>query len=402
MLPSRLKPRKTLTLNKAVALFFFLLYLFPKQGIIVKKWRAFMKRVYNFSAGPAILPKEVLLEAQKEMLNYQNTQMSVMEMSHRSKVYETIINEAKQDLRDIAHIPENYEILFIQGGASLQFSMIPMNLIKNGKADYIITGQFAKKAYEEAQIFLDAKAIVSSKDKNFSYIPNCSDLDIRNDTDYVYICENNTIFGTKFHQLPNTKGKILVADVSSCFLSKPIDISKYGLLFAGAQKNIGPAGVCVVIIRKDLISDTYFNPTPTMLRYKTYAEHDSMYNTPPTYAIYLCGKVFKWIKNLGGLENLQKMNIDKANILYDYLDQSKLFKSPVAKEDRSIMNVPFITGNEELDVLFIKEAKNHGIENIKGHRSVGGMRASIYNAMPKEGIVALVDFMKEFEERFGE
>lgn len=360
-----------------------------------------MKRTYNFSAGPAILPEDVLLEAQEEMLNYHNTQMSVMEMSHRSKVYETILQEAKQDLRDIANIPDNYEILFIQGGASLQFSMIPMNLIKNGKADYIITGQFAKKAYEEAKLFLDAKVIASGKDSNFSTIPDCSQLEISDDADYVYICENNTIFGTKFHQLPNTKGKPLVADVSSCFLSEPIDITKYGVLFAGAQKNIGPAGVCVVLIRKDLISDTYFNPTPTMLRYKTYAEHDSMYNTPPTYTIYLCGKVFKWIKKQGGLTSMQKKNIDKANILYDYLDQSTLFKTPVNKADRSIMNVTFVTGNEELDALFVKEAKSYGIENIKGHRSVGGMRASIYNAMPKEGIETLVTFMKDFEERMG-
>ncbi|MEG0657034.1 3-phosphoserine/phosphohydroxythreonine transaminase [Anaerorhabdus sp.] len=360
-----------------------------------------MKTIYNFSAGPAVLPKEVLKEAQIELQNYSDSGMSVMEMSHRSKVFETILNEAKQDLRDIANIPDNYEILFIQGGASLQFSMVPMNLIKNGKADYLITGQFSKKAYEEAQLFLDAKIIASSKDSNFTTIPNVENLEIRPDADYVYLCENNTIYGTKFKDLPNTNGIPLVADVSSCFLSEPIDVSKYGLLFAGAQKNIGPSGVCVVIIRKDLIQETTFNPTPTLLKYKTYADHDSMYNTPPTFTIYMCGKVFKWIKKQGGLEVLQQRNRDKAKLLYDAIEESTLFKCPVDVNYRSIMNVPFITGNDELDTQFIKEAKAVGIENIKGHRSVGGMRASIYNAMPIDGIQALINLMKDFEEREG-
>lgn len=360
-----------------------------------------MKQIYNFSAGPAVLPKEVLIEAKDELLNYQNSGMSVMEMSHRSKVYEKILEDAKQDLREIANIPENYEILFIQGGASLQFSMVPMNLIKNGKADYFITGQFAKKAFEEAQLFLDAKVAASSKEQNFTTIPDISKVTFRDDADYIYICENNTIYGTKFKELPDTKGIPLVADVSSCFLSEPIDISNYGLLFAGAQKNIGPAGVCVVIIRKDLIQDETFNPTPTMLKYKTYADNDSMYNTPPTYTIYMCGKVFKWIKSQGGLVAMQKRNIDKAKLLYDAIDQSSLFTCPVDKKYRSIMNVPFVTGNDELDTKFINEAKEKGFENIKGHRSVGGMRASIYNAMPIEGIESLVSFMKDFEEREG-
>ncbi|SJZ83666.1 3-phosphoserine/phosphohydroxythreonine transaminase [Anaerorhabdus furcosa] len=360
-----------------------------------------MKQIYNFSAGPAVLPKEVLIQAKDELLNYANSGMSVMEMSHRSKVYETILQEAKQDLRDIANIPDNYEILFIQGGASLQFSMVPMNLIKNGKADYFVTGQFAKKAYEEAKLFLDAKVVASSKEQNFTTIPDVANVEIREDADYVYICENNTIYGTKFKELPNTKDIPLVADVSSCFLSEPIDITKYGLLFAGAQKNIGPSGVCVVIIRKDLIREETFNPTPTMLKYKTYADHDSMYNTPPTYTIYMCGKVFKWIKEQGGLVALQKRNSDKAKLLYDAIEQSNLFKCPVDPNYRSIMNVPFVTGNEELDAKFIKEAKEAGLENIKGHRSVGGMRASIYNAMPLDGIQTLVAFMHDFEEREG-
>ncbi|MEG2330394.1 3-phosphoserine/phosphohydroxythreonine transaminase [Anaerorhabdus sp.] len=360
-----------------------------------------MKRIYNFSAGPAMLPLEVLEHAGQEMTDYMDTGMSIMEMSHRSKSFETILEKAKNDLKMIANIPDNYEILFIQGGASLQFSMVPMNLIKHGKADYIVTGQFSKKAYEEATLFLDAKIIASSKDKNFTYIPNCSDLNIREDADYVYICENNTIYGTKFHKLPNTKGKPLVADLSSCFLSEPLDISKYGIIFAGAQKNIGPAGVCIVILRKDLLYNDIFKPTPTLLNYKTYVENNSMYNTPPTYTIYMCGQVFQWIKAQGGLDVLKQRNIDKAALLYDYLDQSSLFKAPVVKEARSIMNVVFVTGHEDLDDLFVKEAKKAGFENLKGHRSVGGMRASIYNAMPREGIEQLVDFMRDFEKKYG-
>ncbi len=357
-----------------------------------------MGRVYNFSAGPAVLPEEVLKEAAAEMLDYKGTGMSVMEMSHRSKAFEEIINTAEQDLRDLMNIPDNYKVLFLQGGASQQFAMIPMNLMKKRKADYIITGQWAKKAWQEAQIYGDARAIASSADKTFSYIPDCSDLPIDDDADYVYICENNTIYGTKFKTLPNTKGKTLVADVSSCFLSEPVDVTKYGVIYGGVQKNIGPAGVVIVIIREDLITEDTLPGTPTMLKYKTHADNGSLYNTPPAYGIYICGKVFKWLKKMGGLSAMQKKNIEKAQILYDFLDSSKLFKGTVRKEDRSLMNVPFVTGNEELDAKFVKEAKAAGFENLKGHRTVGGMRASIYNAMPIEGVKALVEFMKKFEE----
>ena len=358
-----------------------------------------MSRVYNFSAGPAVLPEEVLKEAQEEMLDYRGCGMSVMEMSHRSKVFQNIIDEAEADLRDLMGIPSNYKVLFLQGGASLQFSMIPMNLMKNGVADYIVTGQWAKKAYAEAQKYGKANKIASSEDKTFSYIPDCSDLPISPDADYVYICENNTIYGTKYKKLPNTKGKTLVADVSSCFLSEPVDVSKYGLIFAGAQKNVGPAGTVIVIIREDLITEDVLEGTPTMLRYKIHADAKSLYNTPPTYGIYMCGKVFKWLKAKGGLEEMKKINEEKAKILYDFLDESKLFKGTVVKKDRSIMNVPFITGNEELDALFVKESKAAGLENLKGHRTVGGMRASIYNAMPKAGVEKLVEFMADFEKK---
>ena len=356
-----------------------------------------MSRVYNFSAGPAVLPEEVLNEAAAEMLDYRGTGMSVMEMSHRSKSYETIIEDAESDLRDLLHIPENYKVLFLQGGGSTQFAMVPMNLMKNRVADYIITGQWAKKAHKEASIYGKANAIASSADKTFSYIPDCSDLPVSEDADYVYICENNTIYGTKFWTLPNTKGKLLVADQSSCFLSEPVDVSKYGLIFAGAQKNVGPAGTVIVIIREDLITEDVLEGTPTMLRYKIHADAKSLYNTPPTYGIYMCGKVFKWLKAKGGLEEMKKINEEKAKILYDFLDESKLFKGTVVKKDRSIMNVPFITGNEELDALFVKESKAAGLENLKGHRTVGGMRASIYNAMPIEGVEKRVEFMKKFE-----
>lgn len=358
-----------------------------------------MSRVYNFSAGPAVLPEEVLNEAAAEMLDYRGTGMSVMEMSHRSKSYETIIEDAESDLRDLLHIPENYKVLFLQGGGSTQFAMVPMNLMKNRVADYIITGQWAKKAHKEASIYGKANAIASSADKTFSYIPDCSDLPVSEDTDYVYICENNTIYGTKFWTLPNTKGKLLVADQSSCFLSEPVDVSKYGLIFAGAQKNVGPAGTVIVIIREDLITEDVLEGTPTMLRYKIHADAKSLYNTPPTYGIYMCGKVFKWLKAKGGLEEMKKINEEKAKILYDFLDESKLFKGTVVKKDRSIMNVPFITGNEELDALFVKESKAAGLENLKGHRTVGGMRASIYNAMPKAGVEKLVEFMADFEKK---
>ena len=358
-----------------------------------------MSRVYNFSAGPAVLPEEVLKEAAAEMLDYRGTGMSVMEMSHRSKSYETIIEDAESDLRDLLHIPENYKVLFLQGGGSTQFAMVPMNLMKNRVADYIITGQWAKKAHKEASIYGKANAIASSADKTFSYIPDCSDLPVSEDADYVYICENNTIYGTKFWTLPNTKGKLLVADQSSCFLSEPVDVSKYGLIFAGAQKNVGPAGTVIVIIREDLITEDVLEGTPTMLRYKIHADAKSLYNTPPTYGIYMCGKVFKWLKSKGGLEEMKKINEEKAKILYDFLDESKLFKGTVVKRDCSIMNVPFITGNEELDALFVKESKAAGLENLKGHRTVGGMRASIYNAMPKAGVEKLVEFMSDFEKK---
>ncbi len=362
-----------------------------------KRGRTTMGRVYNFSAGPAVLPEEVLREAAEEMLDYKGTGMSVMEMSHRSKAYEEIIQTAEQDLRDLMNIPDNYKVLFLQGGASQQFAMIPMNLMKNKVADYIITGQWAKKAYQEAKMYGKANAIASSADETFSYIPDCSDLPISEDADYVYICENNTIYGTKFKTLPNTKGKTLVSDVSSCFLSEPVDVTKYGVIYGGVQKNIGPAGVVIVIIREDLITEDVLEGTPTMLRYKIHADNASLYNTPPAYGIYICGKVFKWLKKLGGLEAVKKMNEEKAKILYDFLDESKMFKGTVRAEDRSLMNVPFVTGNADLDAKFVKEAKAAGFENLKGHRSVGGMRASIYNAMPKEGVEKLVEFMRDFE-----
>ena len=357
-----------------------------------------MSRVYNFSAGPAVLPEDVLREAADEMLDYRGTGMSVMEMSHRSKAYETIIQEAEADLRDLMNIPDHYRVLFLQGGASQQFAMIPMNLMKNKVADYIITGQWAKKAYQEAQLYGKVNAIASSADKNFSYIPDCSDLPVSDDADYVYICENNTIYGTKFKELPNTKGKTLVADVSSCFLSEQVDVTKYGIMYGGVQKNIGPAGVVIVIIREDLITEEVLPGTPTMLRYKTHADNNSLYNTPPAYGIYICGKVFKWLKKQGGLAAMKEYNEKKAAVLYDFLDQSSLFKGTVEKKDRSLMNVPFVTGDADLDALFVKEAKAAGFENLKGHRTVGGMRASIYNAMPMEGVEKLVAFMKKFEE----
>ena len=358
-----------------------------------------MGRVYNFSAGPAVLPEEVLKEAAAEMLDYNGCGMSVMEMSHRSKVYDEIIKTAEKDLRELMNIPDNYKVLFLQGGASQQFAMIPMNLMKNRKAAYIVTGQWAKKAYQEAQKYGEAVKVASSEDKTFSYLPDCSDLDIPEDADYVYICENNTIYGTKYKELPNTKGKTLVADVSSCFLSEPVDVSKYGVIYGGVQKNIGPAGMVIVIIREDLITEDVLPGTPTMLTYKTHADADSLYNTPPCYNIYICGKVFKWLKKLGGLEKMKEINEKKAKILYDFLDESKLFKGTVVAKDRSLMNVPFVTGNDELDAKFVKEAKEAGFENLKGHRTVGGMRASIYNAMPIEGVEKLVEFMREFEKK---
>jgi len=356
-----------------------------------------MSRVYNFAAGPAVLPEEVLKEAAEEMLDYDGTGMSVMEMSHRSKAFEQIISDAEKTLRDLMKIPDNYKVLFLQGGASQQFAMIPMNLMKNRVADHINTGQWAKKAISEGKIFGKVNVIASSEDKMFSYIPDLKDLKFSDDADYVYICHNNTIYGTKYNQLPETGDKILVADMSSDILSEPVDVTNYGLIFAGVQKNIGPAGVVVVIIREDLITEDVLPGTPTMLRYKIHADNKSLYNTPPAYGIYICGKVFKWVQKLGGLEAMKKINLEKATILYDYLDSSKLFRGTVVKKDRSLMNVPFVTGSDELDAKFIKEAKAAGFENLKGHRTVGGMRASIYNAMPIDGVKSLVEFMKKFE-----
>ena len=357
-----------------------------------------MSRVYNFSAGPAVLPEEVLKEVAAEMLDYNGTGMSVLEMSHRSPAFQAIVDEAEKDLRELMNIPDNYRVLFLQGGAHLQFAMVPMNLMKNKVADYIVTGQWAKRAYQEASKYGKVNKIATSEDETFSYIPDCSDLPISEDADYVYICENNTIYGTKFKILPNTKGKLLVSDVSSCFLSEPMDVSKYGIIYGGVQKNVGPAGMVIAIVREDLITEDVLPGTPTMLTYKVHNDNGSMYNTPNCFNIYVCGKVFKWLKKMGGLEVMKARNEEKAKILYDFLDESKLFKGTVRKEDRSLMNVPFVTGDKDLDAKFVKEAKAAGFENLKGHRSVGGMRASIYNAMPMEGVQALVEFMKKFEE----
>ena len=357
-----------------------------------------MSRVYNFSAGPAVLPEEVLKEIQEEIFDYNGSGQSVMEMSHRSKVFDDIIKEAEADLRDLMHIPDNYKVLFLQGGASLQFAMIPMNLMKNKVADYIVTGQWAKKAYQEAAKYGKAVKIASSEDKTFSYIPDCSDLPIDDDADYVYICMNNTIYGTVYKELPNTKGKDLVADVSSCFLSEPLDVSKFAIVYGGVQKNVGPAGMVIAIVREDLITDDVLEGTPTMMKYKTHADADSLYNTPNCWCIYVCGKVFKWLKKMGGLEVMKERNEKKAAILYDFLDSSEMFRGTVEKKDRSLMNVPFVTGDKYLDAKFVKEATEAGFVNLKGHRTVGGMRASIYNAMPIEGVEKLVAFMKKFEE----
>lgn len=357
-----------------------------------------MARVYNFSAGPAVLPESVLKEAAAEMLDYQGTGMSVMEMSHRSAAFKKIVEDAETDLRDLMDIPDNYKVLFLQGGATLQFAGIPMNLLTgSGKADYIVSGSWSKKAFKEAALLGDARCVASSEDKTFSYIPDVDNLELDPDADYVYICENETIYGTHYHKLPDTGDVPLVADVSSCFLSEPIDVSKYGVVYGGVQKNIGPAGVVIVIVREDLLKDEWLENTPTIMRWKAQAEGGSMVNTPPCYGIYICGKVFKWIKAQGGLEGMKKINEAKANLLYDYLDSTDFYTATAEKKDRSIMNVPFVTGDADLDAKFVAEAKKAGIENIKGHRSVGGMRASIYNAMPLDGVQALVDFMKKFE-----
>ena len=357
-----------------------------------------MNRVYNFSAGPSMLPVPVLQKAQADLLDYHGSGMSVMEMSHRSKWFDEIIQNTEAGIRKVLNVPDNYKIGFFQGGATQQFAMVPMNLMKTKVADYIITGQWAKKAWQEAKMYGTANAVASSADKTFSYIPDCSDLPIDENADYVYICENNTIYGTKYKKLPNTKGKTLVADVSSCFLSEPVNVSDYGIIYGGVQKNIGPAGMVISIVRDDLITDDVLPGTPTMMKFKTHADAGSLYNTPNCYCIYMCGKVFKWLKKMGGLEVMKQRNEEKAKLLYDFLDQSKLFKGTVVPEDRSLMNVPFITGNADLDAKFVKESKEAGLENLKGHRTVGGMRASIYNAMPKEGVEALVAFMKKFEE----
>lgn len=354
-------------------------------------------RTYNFSAGPATMPVSVLEEIRDEMMNYRGSGMCVMEMSHRSKVFQEIYDNAEADLRKLMGIPDNYKVLFIQGGATLQFSMIPLNLMKNGVADYIVTGAWSKKAFTEAKKCGDVKCVATSEDRNYSYIPDCSDLPIRENTDYVYICENETIHGTTFQTLPNTKGKILVSDQSSMFLSKPCNVSDYGLIYGGVQKNIGPAGMAIVIIREDLIRDDLDPKTPVYLRYDTHAGAGSMYNTPNCWAIYVCGKVFRYLLDNGGLEAVQQRNEDKAKVLYDYLDNSAMFRGTVDKEFRSVMNVPFVTASKELDAEVVAYTKAAGFDNLKGHKSVGGLRASIYNAMPKEGIEALVACLKQFE-----
>ena len=354
-------------------------------------------RTYNFSAGPATMPEPVLEEIRDEMMNYRGSGMCVMEMSHRSKVFQQIVDEAEQDLRDLMGIPDNYKVLFIQGGATLQFSMIPMNLMKNGVACYVETGAWSKKAIAEAKKVGEVKVVASSKDKNFSYIPDCSDLDIPENTDYVYICENETIHGLTYQKLPNTKGHVLVSDQSSMFLSRPCNVADYGMIYAGVQKNVGPAGMVIAIIREDLIRDD-LDQLPVYLNYKTHADAGSMYNTPNCWAIYVCGKVFKYLKSIGGLEAMDRLNREKAQVMYDFLDSSKLFYGTVAKEDRSLMNVPFVTGDKDLDAEVVAYTKAAGFENLKGHKSVGGLRASIYNAMPKEGVEALVACLKKFEE----
>lgn len=358
-----------------------------------------MSRVYNFSAGPACLPEEVLREAAADMLDYKGIGMGVMEMSHRTPEFEGIMHTAEADLRELMGIPSNYRVLFLQGGGWQQFSAVPMNMVKNGKADYIVTGQWAKKAAEEAEKYLTVNRIASSADRNFSYIPDCSDLPIDEDADYVYICQNNTIFGTRYKELPDTKGRTLVADVSSMFLSEPLPVEKYGVIYAGVQKNAGPAGLVVAIIREDLIRDDVPAFVPTMLKWKTQADAGSLFNTPNCWAIYICGLVFKWLKSKGGLAAMKAENEKKSALLYDFLDSSEMFKGTVEKDSRSLMNIPFITGDKELDAKFIAASKAAGFENLKGHRVVGGMRASLYNAVPYKAVEELVDFMSEFEKK---
>ena len=354
-------------------------------------------RTFNFSAGPAMMPEPVLEEIRDEMMNYRGSGMCVMEMSHRSKVFQQIADEAEADLRALMGIPDNYKVLFIQGGGTLEFAMVPMNLMKNGKACYVETGTWSKKAIAEAKKYGDVTVVASSADKNYSYIPDCSDLDIPDDADYVYISENETINGTTWHKLPNTKGHVLVADQSSMFLSRPCNVADYGLIWAGVQKNVGPAGMSVAIIREDLLRDDLDPKVPAYLRYKLHADNDSMYNTPNCWAIYCCGKVFKYLRSIGGLEEMQRRNEEKAKVLYDFLDSSRLFKGTVVPADRSLMNVPFSTGDKDTDAAVVAATKEAGFDNLKGHRSVGGLRASIYNAMPKEGVEALVAFLRDFE-----
>ncbi len=355
-------------------------------------------RIYNFSAGPAMLPEEVLEQAAAEMLDYKGSGMSVMEMSHRSKVYQAIIDEAEADLRKLIGIPENYKVLFLQGGATLQFALIPLNFMVNGKADYINTGVWTKKAIKDAKLFGEVNVIATGEGDNFKTIPDVKGLKFSKDADYVYICDNNTIFGSKYKEYPETGDIPLICDMSSCFLSEPIDVKKFGMIYAGAQKNVGPAGVTILIIRDDLLARTPRNPLPAYFDYRLHVENGSMYNTPPTFGIYICGLVFKWLLKNGGLAARAKANEEKAKILYDYLDNSKLFTPYVTKKDRSLMNVTFRTPSEELDAEFLEGAKKYRFTNLKGHRLTGGLRASIYNAMPKEGVEALVKYMKEFEE----
>ena len=358
-------------------------------------------RTYNFSAGPAMMPEPVLEEIAAEMMNYRGSGMCVMEMSHRSKVFQQIRDEAEADLRELMGIPDGYQVLFIQGGGTLQFAMVPMNLMRGGRACYVETGAWSKKAIAEAEKFGRVEILASSADKDFSYIPDCSDLDIPEDADYVYICENETINGTTYARLPDAKGRPLVSDQSSMFLSRPCDVSRYGLIWGGVQKNVGPAGMAIVIVREDLIREDLPASVPTYLRYKTHADSGSLYNTPNCWAVYCCGKVFKYLLAQGGLEAQHRRNQEKAKILYDFLDQSRFFTGAVRKEDRSLMNVPFVTPSREQDAEVAAACKAAGFDNLKGHKSVGGLRASIYNAMPKEGVGALVRFLREYESAHG-
>lgn len=352
---------------------------------------------YNFSSGPAMLPDEVMKEAYQEFLDYSGSGMSVMELNHRSVLFNEIVDEAKADLKDLLSIPDNYEILFLQGGASLQFAAVPMNIMKNRKAGFIMTGHWTKRAFEEAQMYGEAIELASSADRNYTYIPDCSNLSISDDLDYVHICENNTIYGTRFTQLPNVCGKDIVSDMSSCILSEPIDVSKYGLIFAGAQKNMGPAGVTIVIIREDLIQNDVMFGTPSVMKYKNQLDNNSRFNTPPCYSIYICGKVFKWLKRIGGLSAMKEMNKRKAELVYSYLDESKLFHGTVDRKFRSMANATFTTGDNDLDMTFVEDSKKAGFVGLKGHRFVGGLRASLYNAIPFENVKALVEFMKQYE-----